>query len=266
MLKSFFNGRNNKLVDSESYIRTPLELSYRSSGPFVTEVPPSSYRSGLLGLRIADNPFFRTLSQNQREYSDSDLYRYYQAVQPAGAGDVMPVRDSRIASMPAMAACMPWWKITPEERLKQVLASATDGRFLGKEAVKLGADPETDYGWLYFGPVSENVGITEFNRQWKVYESIRKKGFQPTSSFSIHGEFLISDSDWAWVNYGGKHRFVALAAMGHQKIVVSAKNKYGPAFVRPEDVRAWPNVMNGWFTEEEALAVFWQMMSGRSTR
>jgi len=163
--------------------------------------------------------------------------------------------------MPPMAAVMPWWSMNPERRLQQV-AIETDGGFIGKEAIKLGASVADDFGWQYFGPVSPAVGQMEFDRQRAVFHSINRNGYKPTSYLHVHGEFLVHGGDWVWVNLGGKHRLNALVAMGSQEVIVSAKRKYGPEFVRREEAELWPNVQNGWFTREEALRLFDRIMQG----
>lgn len=218
-------------------------------------------RMNLTALHISRSPFVRTLQAADAHYENSVLFQFYENLTPSCVGDLLQLSDSRIASLPAMAAVMPWWSMTPERRLQQV-AVETDGGFIGKEALKLGASRDNDYGWQYFGPVSPAVGQMEFDRQCMVYQSIARNGYNPTSYLHIHGEFLIHGDDWVWVNLGGKHRLNALVALGAKEVIVSAKRKYGPEFVRREDVALWPNVQNGWYTREEALRLFDRIIEG----
>ena len=227
----------------------------------MVSVPVDRCRMNLTALHISRSPFVQTLQQSDPQYADSALFQYYESVTPSCVGDLLQLSDSRIASLPPMAAVMPWWCMSPERRLQQV-AIETDGGFIGKEALKLGASVADDFGWQYFGPVSSAVGQMEFDRQRAVFQSIRRNGYNPTSYLHVHGEFLVRGDDWVWVNLGGKHRLNALVAMGAQEVIVSAKRKYGPEFVRREEVDLWPNVQSGWFTREEALRLFDRIMEG----
>lgn len=264
MFRSLRARFRKKEIEVEEYRVSPLELSYQKAGPWVTEIPVSHYRSNLLGFRSESNPLIKTLLSHDQRFDRSSLHVFYEKFQPESIGDVLNISSSKATSYPAMSTVMPWWKKTPDARLLQVCVNINSKPYLGKEARGLGADESSDFGWQYFGPVSCAVGKTEFDRQHSVFDSIRRRGYRPTSPLHIHGEFLVNGNDWVWVNLGGKHRFNALVALGHNTITISVKNKYGPAFVRREDVDSWPNVLNGWFDREEALQIFDQLMSGRS--
>lgn len=265
MFRSFRARFQKKEIDEEYYQVNPVELSYRISGPWVTSIPASHYRSNLLGFRTESNPFIKTLLSGKQTFSQSYLRHFYEQFQPETIGDVLNISTSKAASYPAMSTVMPWWTKEPNARLVQVCVSTDRKPYLGKEAYHLGADEGSDFGWHHFGPVSSGVGEMEFDRQYSVFNSIRTHGYQPTSPLHIHGEFLIHGADWVWINIGGKHRFNALVALDHDIITVSVKNKYGPAFVRRDEVDFWPNVINGWFDREEALQIFDQLMLGRDT-
>lgn len=227
----------------------------------MVSVPVDRCRMNLTARHITRSPFVQTLQRSDAQYADSALFQYYESVTPSCVGDFLQLTDSRIATLPPMAAVMPWWCMSPERRLQQV-AWEENGRFLGKEAMKLGASKSNDFGWHHFGPVSPAVGQMEFDRLRAVFQSIRRNGYNPTSHLHVHGEFLIRGDDWVWVNIGGKHRLCALVALGWREVVVSAKRKYGPEFVRREEVDLWPNVQSGWFTREEALRLFDRIMEG----
>jgi hypothetical protein len=263
MFRSLRARFQKKDIDIGEYRDNPLELYYKSTGPWVTDIPVSHYRSNFLGFRADTNPLVKMLLSEDKTYDSSAVHRFYDQFQPTTVGDVLNIETSKVASFPAMSAVMPWWTKTPEARLAQVCIDTDQKPYLGKEAHRLGAEEGRDYGWHYFGPVSKAVGITEFERQRSVFDSIRTRGYKPTSLLHIHGEFLIHGKNWVWVNLGGKHRFNALAALGYTSMTVSVKNKYGPAFVRREDVDSWPNVVNGLFDREEALKIFDRLLLGR---
>lgn len=269
MLKYIFRKKQNKASENEKKptrllpADSPITLAYQGPGPYLAAVSPDSCRSNYFGWLASENPFVKTLREGKLEYTESLLKRFYDSHQYATIGDVFQISESRISTAPAMAAVMPWWHVTPEERLARVACLSDSNRYLGKEAIQFGAQ-KSDYGWQYFGPVSPRVGEAEFKRQLKVYKSIQERSYQPSSLLDIHGEFLVSQGAWCWVNLGGKHRFNSLVALGNKEITIAVTGKYGPLITRAEDVEHWPNVRNGNFTTQDALSIFFRILSGQS--
>lgn len=262
LLRRRLQGRK-AAIDIQPFSRSPAEIPYRQAKAIVTHVAADRCRSNFLGFSVQDSPFVQILTQDHSRYEGSALEAFYQTFQPETVGELLGLKNSAVASLPAMSAVMPWWNRKPEQRLEQVAVTAGNGRLLGKEAIKLGACEQTDFGWQYYGPVSTPVGKMEYERQVSVFHSIRDQGFQPTSATQIHGEFLVSGEDWAWVNIGGKHRLNSLVALGNPEIQVSAKGKYGPVIIRRSESSIWPNVQNGLFDEAEALGLFDRILAGR---
>jgi len=260
-LRRRLRGRNTG-PQHHTFQTSPAEIPYQQSQVIVTDVPAARCRVNFLGLPVMSSPFVQTLKTSDQQFEGSALDEYYQAFQPETVGQLLGLKTSDIASRPAMAAVMPWWNRGPDERLEQVAVISNSGRLVGKEAIKLGASPEVDYGWQYYGPISSAIGKMEFERQVSVYQSIYKKGFLKTEPTALHGEFLVDGADWVWTSIGGKHRLNALIAMGNEMLTVSAKGKYGPTIVRRDESFLWPNVVNGLFDEQEALALFDRIMKG----
>lgn len=272
MISLIFKKRNHRNSGSEGCVRaprlpheeSPISLCYQGPGPYTATVSPASCRSNFFGWHAHENPFVKTILEGSRTHSESTLSLFYKKYETISVGDLFKIKESRISSAPAMSAVMPWWRITPEERLKSVAIANKTGKHLGKEAIELGANPNNDYGWQYFGPTSNQVVEIEFSRQLKVYRSIKENGYKPNSHLSIHGEFLVANERWCWINQGGKHRFNSLVALGHDQITISAIGKYGPLVARLEDAEHWPNVKNGTFTLDEARGIFLRILTGRT--
>src|SRR5690606_8547478 len=243
---------------------SPISLNYQGPGPYIVKVPKESCRSNFLGWHASENPFVKTILEGSKNHTESTLLKFHARHRYISIGELIQIKKSPISSAPAMAAVMPWWNITPEERLKNVAILTSSGKYLGREAIEFGASRAEDYGWQYFGPTSPSIIEIEFKRQLSVYNSIKRNGYKPDSPLSIHGEFLVAEDRWCWVNQGGKHRFNSLVALNHNQIIVSAIGKYGPTIIRPEDSKHWPNVKNGNFTEKEAIELFYRILNGRS--
>jgi len=170
--------------------------------------------------------------------------------------ETLGLDNIQMGGIHAMATVMPWWNIDPMARLKQVAQNPQADILLGKEALNYGVKEDANYGWQYFGPISQEVGEVEFNRLINVYESIKKYGYILKKKIPIHGEYLVSGDEWVWIALGGKHRMSALVTLGWKYIPVTTRGKYGSHIVARENMPLWPNVVNGLFSEREALKVF----------
>jgi len=273
-MRKFFRKRkskNNKPSggkdSSVAFIHSPVELNYLGLDECLTSIPVDKYRSHLLGFLAQDHPFVKTIQeikQGLQQYQDSELKRFYNDFQPKSFCDVLSIYDQTFSEVPAMGAVTPWRARTPLQQLKKVCVDTSVSPLLGVEAYKFGVKPEGNFGWQFFGPVSDAVGLLEFERLKSVYESISTKGYCPPPKSHIHGEFLISDNDWVWINLGGKHRCAALIAMNYSEIPIRVRGEYGAAFVRRSEVDYWPNVLNGLFSRGQALQFFDKMMLGRT--
>jgi hypothetical protein len=74
----------------------------------------------------------------------------------------------------------------------------------------------------------------------------------------IRAIILINEQNqWVWLSTGGQHRASVLAALGYDSFPVRVHN-----VIRREEVKHWPNVVNGLFDIEDALKMFDNMFAG----
>lgn len=163
-----------------------------------------------------------------------------------------------------MATVLPWGIATPEQKLPKVCVNPDAPKLFSSEAKKLGLSEKGNYGWQFFGPVSEDLGQMEYQRLTSVFNSIKDSGYLPEKHGFIHGQFLISNDNWIWVNIGGKHRFASLAALNFKNIPVALNSRSSALFIRRLDVEYWPNVKNGLFSKADALNIFDRLMAGNT--
>ena len=239
---------------------SPVEIDYVRKKKYVTSIDVSRCRTNIMGRSLVESPFVAFLKEYETgkvtTYKGSLLERFYNEVQPKSMCEVLGLDGGPFQDVHAMATIMPWWDLTPDNCLPQraVDVNATD--LLGKEAVSNGLKEKDNFGWQHFGPISDEVGELEFQRLVTVYKSIKEKGYITRGSVPINGEFLVTDSDWAWTGLGGKHRMTSLVALGWERIPVTTKGRYGAPIVKAAEVDSWPNVRNGLFTRDQALTVF----------
>ncbi len=243
----------------------PLDLIYEAFKGSAALIPLSRCRSNMLGYTENQNPFVKTLKSyaaNNTNYQDSFLDSYYKQYRPKSMKSVLCSDNSDLEKYHPMATVMPWSTSTPEEKFLRACVDTSATNILSREASKLGLSVKDNYGWQYFGPVSKDLGVLEYHRLTSVYDAIKKNGYHPEQYGYIHGQFLINNEDWVWVNIGGKHRFATLAALDFKTIPVALRSRSSALFINRADVDYWPNVKNGLFKKHDALNIFDRIMTG----
>lgn len=246
---------------------TPLDLIYSNFLGKAALVPLERCRSHMLGFTADGNPFvesLRTYSENKCNYTGSTLEYYYNNFCPDSMQSVLSSAENSLNKFHPMATVLPWGIATPEQKLPKVCVNPSADKLFSSEAKKLGLSEKDNYGWQFFGPVSEGLGQLEYKRLISVFNSIKDDGYLPEKHGFIHGQFLVSDDNWAWVNIGGKHRFASLAALNFKSIPISLTSRSSALFIRRADVQYWPNVRNGLFSEFDALNIFDRILQGTS--
>ncbi|MGK0249038.1 MAG: hypothetical protein ACI910_001773 [Oleispira sp.] len=247
--------------------KEPLDLLYSNFTGAAAIIPIERCRSHMLGFTIHGNPFVNTLKEyakNKSNYSNSVLAAYYNQYCPTSMQSVLKSDNASLSKHHPMATVLPWGTSTPEVKLPKICVDISAKSLLSKEAHKLGLPEKDNFGWQFFGPVSEDLGLQEYQRLISVYKNIKNNGYKPEQYGYIHGQFLISDDDWVWVNIGGKHRFSSLAALEYKKIPVALRSRSSALFIRRSDVEFWPNVKNGLFSKNDALNIFDRILRGSS--
>ncbi|HSK07875.1 MAG TPA: hypothetical protein VK990_10170 [Acidimicrobiia bacterium] len=238
-------------------------------GPDVTamvRVPMSSLRRSHLGVAIADpgaNPFTRAvadyLSGKCTVYVDSVLPRFYDDWRPTTLAEFVGLdvdQDSPL-SRPLVVGVLPW----EPARAMDELFHERDAYELDRLA-KFGPAPEGTHGYDYFGPTSHALGEYRFNKHCRVAASIAEDGYDP-SDHIIEVQLMAGEGAWALLVRDGKHRTIAMAALGVDSVRVSLPRVY--PVIRRSEVETWPGVVSGLYQVEEALRVFDRFVEGRAS-
>lgn len=194
------------------------------------------------------------LKDSLADYYASSSHNCVADIWGEGAG---PLND-----IPAMGVVMPWFCENSVDKLSRISVNSNAGVPLSVEAANYGLDPCSEYGWQFFGPVSEGVLELECNRLVEVYDSIKKNGYSPSLKGHIHGYLLASDSERVVVIMGGKHRYAALIALGQKYIPVILKAKSCKLYTHKRDIKQWPQVVNGAYDLGLAEKIFCRQMGG----
>jgi hypothetical protein len=224
-------------------VKTPTDAVY-IFGDLAFEVPIAKCSNEFLFSYGADawNPFVETLRAYgdglHARYDISVLRRYFEKFQPRnhvelyfgdGEADGTLARcDWSQCPIDVLAPRLPW-----QQRSVRVTGPSA-----------------------WYGPVSLAQAQLEFSRLTRVYDSIRRNGYKPTSApdGEIRGHFLRGNGDYRFVVREGCHRLAALAALGHDSVRVRFLPHH-PRTVDLVDVDNWPQVREGFIGAREAERV-----------
>jgi hypothetical protein len=110
----------------------------------------------------------------------------------------------------------------------------------------------------FCGPSSDVFIEEEFKRIIALYMNMKKTGYKPwrTNNGFIGGSFLLKNNGQKrFVVLQGNHRMAVLSFLDKKRLSVRTIKGYLPV-VKESEVKEWPFVKNGLFTEDEALKIF----------
>ncbi|HRO85693.1 MAG TPA: hypothetical protein PK110_12785 [Niabella sp.] len=255
-----FQLRKSTIIDLRGDTVHPLTMAYTAvkmgTMPLLLmDIPTSKCRTQLWHtLEESRNPFVKTIvdySNNKTsDYNSSFIKAYYESYMPQNACEVLRLSDNeQLKQIPAYGYILPWDNQDVTEILKiRERIALNENRQEGKQI-------DISAGYTDFGPVDAEKGEIELNRMIRTFKSIKKQGYKEKPYLSdggIRGYFLTGDDDeWCFIVKAGKHRAYALSALGYQNIPVVIDNNIG-MIKRLDDLRFWPQLSCGIFSEEEA--------------
>ena len=238
------------------------ELSRFEAGDVLATVPLSAGRGlprfswGISGthpfIEAARVGLQHSAFHDARAAVTTSLADFYSSYQPGSLHEVFwePVdRPAKLSHYPPWSVMMPWqggdhidsWMQKVSETVRK------EGR-RGKGRLTI-AD-----GWSWSGPVSPEKLNLEATRLTRTLWAVKKRGYRRHDGFDgdIRAIVLVdSGEDWVWQSYAGQHRAAVLSALGVDQIPVRLSG-----LVRVNDVLAWPQVINGLYTANQALHIF----------
>jgi hypothetical protein len=183
------------------------------------------------------------------------LMDYYQAFRPRSAASMVGLPKAHpLHNEPYWAVVLPWASDTVDQRKTRIQKSvAWENKMNG---LKIGIDE----GWAWAGPVSKEKLELETERLFRIFTSIRGKGYARNDSEDgdIQATALFrEDGEWVWQARVGQHRAAVVAGLMYEKVPVRFTK-----IVYRNEVQHWPNVLLGLYSREEALRVFDMVFAG----
>lgn len=259
-----FLENKEEVVDLRTKSNHPLTFKY-------SEI----FKSALLNANVADGrvlpyfklnnnaPFYKAALEGAIESSNSfeavkkELSNFYKTFQPKSIADWFKIEQStsrELVSLPPWSAILPW-RARSVQGFKYIIEQGTlkDNR---KENLEGGIEN----GWAYCGPVSDSKLLIETERINNLIHSVKNKGYQ--RSLNKDGDIIATaiisnNNQWRWIVTNGYHRACVLAALGYKEIPIRVN-----IVVRENEVNYWPQVLDGFYTRDEALFIFKNIFNG----
>lgn len=268
----------HRLNSGESKLAKEANLAFLKSGiadvrlldylidpvPLVVDAELSRGRSApVYGFgRDALHPFVTAarvaldVPESQRRSKIGEVMElYYRTVRPSSFEELAGVRlGAEFQTLPSYAFVFPWERSSPSEKVYRM------SNFAAKENSRCGLNEGTEAGCTWVGPVSAGKLDVETGRLHDLLGSILTKGYlrSDAKDGDIRGLILMnSPGEWKWIATGGQHRACVLSALGNANCPLRVRG-----IVRRDDVSAWPNVVRGVYSEEQALVVFDRVFRG----
>lgn len=270
MLKNYVNyiarlsgyelvGEGGRDLNLEGYKLFPRKLPYNINQgakdpyfhPFTVDIPSITSRLGFSYSQEGWHPFVQTLMEYEDnptlKYEDSTLARLYRNFCPSNVQEVLldqiknPLKP--FCDWPAKNELIRWvWALNHKTLQKHL------------DRLRTGVDNE---GWIFFGPHTHEYGIREFHRLINIYESIKRKGFQPglAKKEPVNGYFLKDGHETRFVLLQGNHRTSALHALGYTEVDVVIRQGH-PAIIDKTELHKWTLEGGGIYSGYAAHALF----------
>jgi hypothetical protein len=120
----------------------------------------------------------------------------------------------------------------------------------------------------HFGPLTSSQIAIEIRRLQSASDSIERFGYLPELHYDgyVRGFFLLRGSDYRFMVTSGKHRMPAIS----QKLIpeidaIIEPNNFMP-IVDIDDLKDWPQVRSGLYSEAEAAVLFNNYFDGTKTQ
>jgi hypothetical protein len=258
------------LLDLRDVTTDPVHAAYLArSQSFLIAVPinlcrtlsVTAFRCGADG----DDPLTRTLCAYAAgecpEYTGSPLHRFFEQWQPSTVAEVLGIQvhsaPPYFQSPPSGRPVLPW-----SHRGGESSREARYGRPGFKQAMSELNNPTDADGIIFYGPVGLGFGQITYQRLVRLFDSIQRHGYDPEGVGSHHIQaYALNDSgDCRYIILGGKHRIAALGAHAFETVPLQL-GANTLAIVRRDDWASWPNVRNGLYSGEMALALFDRMFA-----
>lgn len=246
-------------VDLRGSMEHPLSAAYRYPRRCLLIEAPIRWGFGLFHYPLDRPPLLEGISAEVFESQElgSEILRtrlsdFYRDWRPQSAASFLGLTDDEapvLASHPPWASSWPWdpMDIAVRAELRREVVSRENYRAIGKKV-------SIDSGWKFCGPVSDQKLNIELKRLEGLFQEVKVNGFQRHNG--VDGDIAITvlctpNGEWRWHVLSGHHRFTVMSIMMKETITARVMQ-----FVRRDEVKYWPGVVNGTFSMQSALKIF----------
>lgn len=255
--------KEKTIIDMRGIDISPLAYNYFRQ-PLLLDFDISDGRMSVFSLCESNNPFIKSLIRYAKTNDTNDfslsLNRYYDSFKPKNIYELYGLdcsKDSKYIDYEPWKIPMPWENISIKEKT-QLMRSTID-----IENRRHADDISIGFGFPWYGPVKKEKLDIEAKRYIPVYRSIKQNGYKRNNKdYGDISVFILvnNEGEVRWWCIGGVHRLVCLVALGWKKIPARISG-----IIYRREVKAWPNVYNGTFSENIALGIFDSIFSPKNT-
>lgn len=241
------NQRQAGVGDRQKLV--PFALTAQSARSAIVEVEMEKCRS-LNGFSFGDegwNHFTALLKEllvnPALDYKKSTLKKFYDRYQPKNRQEQFFGLSSPVNYLEPLDR---GWTLLPW--------AETKNRSVNPEKTPT----MTSGGNPHYGPNSNEFGANQARRLFATYTLIKEHGYLPEifPDGYVQGYLLKDGSDYRFYVNEGQHRMAAIGLLGYSTIKV----KFNPDFIPIVDInniKNWPQVRRGLYSEELARRVFY---------
>lgn len=210
-------------------------------------------------FEVDSDPFCRAaklyLDSGNKDLCLKSLSEFYQNFQPDSASQLfgLPAADLRCGVMkyPIWSVPFPWDQLTIAQQYRII-----EERLLEDSGNRCRANE----GNPSMGPLTPKRLNVETERICSLVDSIQEEGIRHKYQDPVIVDLLFNQHGACrWLVKSGNHRCPILAILDYSEVVGVVKN-----VISIEDVRTWPNVVNGLFSVEGATKIFHRVFDADS--
>jgi hypothetical protein len=210
------------------------------------------------------HPFVRAILAATRRSGDPQrvigdvLAAYYAQVTPGNAADWLDLPRAKappsLLWSPPWAATMPWQAQSPAE-----WRAAREKGVPNENRIAAGEELTILEGWHACGPVSARKAAIEARRLGILLASLREHGLRRHGGRDgdIDAVLLRGSAGQRWWINSGHHRAAVMSALGYETAPIRIR-----AVVDVRQADAWPQVISGLFTRDQAVSLVEGLISG----
>jgi hypothetical protein len=259
---SLYRGGQNQSILSAAEMEEAIGLGQQLSGRYFLNLNSARMSPGI-GVG-PQNPTRKILAEVSKitdsgrlEFDEAKFASMYNSMKRNRVGQKigdLGIRAQRIQNFPVWSYVPPWDSGCASEKFADYPKKVKRNRALN------GLQIEVDDPQLIMVFDAENSGASHAEQFSKLFSSIFAHGYDPDweNNDPLSASILVDSKSWCWRLDSGHHRVLTAAALGLTELPV-----FVTRVVASDTARFWPGVLNGDYSEDQAIHHLNDVIAGR---